>query len=140
MKTNRLLMAMTFMSVFLFSASLFAQQEVDPTWYDPWPVANKGAAPLPQPQAAKSKLEPKIVSSLTKGNSATKVRAKQSSNRRTLSQFDLGLRRQPARSLSIAWMPAVSSRNEVEFHRAGAEASALSAARQTGKFAPPLDL
>ncbi len=136
MKTNRLLMAMTFMSVLVFGTSLFAQQEVDPTWYDPWPVANKGAAPVQHPQAAKSKLEPKIVSGLTKGNSA-KVRAKQSANRRTL---DLGLCYQPARSLPVSWTPAVSSRYEVEFHGTGAEASALSAAKQTVKFAPPLQL
>lgn len=139
MKTNRLLMAMTFMSVLLFGTSLFAQQEVDPTWYDPWPVANKVAAPAPQPQAATSKPQPKIVSGLAKGNSA-KVRSKRSVNRRTPSEFDLGVCCQSARSLSIAWTPAVSSRNEVEFHRAGAGASALSAVKQMGKFAPPLEL
>lgn len=139
MKTNRLLMAMTFMSVLVFGTSLFAQQEVDPTWYDPWPVANKAATPLPQPQATKSKLEPKIVSGLTKGNSA-RVRSERSGNRKTQSQFDLALCCQSARSLSIAWTPTVSSGNEVEFYRAGAEAPALSATKRTVKFAPPLQL
>ena len=36
MKTNRLLLVMTFMSAILFGTNLYAQQEVDPTWYDPW--------------------------------------------------------------------------------------------------------
>ena len=36
MKTNRLLLVMTFMSAILIGTNLYAQQEVDPTWYDPW--------------------------------------------------------------------------------------------------------
>lgn len=37
MKTDRLMLAMTFMSVVLFGTTLYAQQEVNPTWYNPWP-------------------------------------------------------------------------------------------------------
>lgn len=62
MKTNRLLLAMTFMSAFLFGTSLYAQQEVDPTWYNPWPVANDMSAHAAQLQAAEHKSQPKIVS------------------------------------------------------------------------------
>lgn len=36
MKTNRLLMAITFTSVVMLGTSLYAQQDVDPTWYNPW--------------------------------------------------------------------------------------------------------
>ena len=48
MKTNRLLLVMTFMSVLLFGTSLFAQQEVDPSWYNPWQAQNNVTAQRPQ--------------------------------------------------------------------------------------------
>jgi hypothetical protein len=41
MKTNRLLMAITFTSVVILGTSLYAQQEVDPTWYNPWDAPAK---------------------------------------------------------------------------------------------------
>jgi hypothetical protein len=55
MKINRLLMAATFMSLFLFGPSLFAQQEVDPTWYNPWPEANKATVPASQVATPKNR-------------------------------------------------------------------------------------
>lgn len=48
MKTNRLLLVMTFMSVLLFGTSLFAQQEVDPSWYNPWHAQNNVTAQRPR--------------------------------------------------------------------------------------------
>ena len=67
MKTNHLLLAMTFVGVLLLGPSLFAQQEVDPTWYDPWgaptQVASHPAAPR---HVAKAEHHPKIDASLTK--------------------------------------------------------------------------
>ena len=44
MKTNRLLMAITFTSVVMLGTSLYAQQDVDPTWYNPWDAPAKVTA------------------------------------------------------------------------------------------------
>ena|ERR1700675_764922 len=44
MKTNRLLMAITFTSVVMLGTSLYAQQDVDPTWYNPWEGPAKATA------------------------------------------------------------------------------------------------
>jgi hypothetical protein len=44
MKTNRLLMALTFTSVVMLGTSLYAQQDVDPTWYNPWDAPAKVTA------------------------------------------------------------------------------------------------
>jgi hypothetical protein len=139
MKTNRLLMVMTFMSVLLFGPSLFAQQEVDPTWYDPWATPSKVSAPVTQPQATQSTHQPKLVSGLPRGNSA-KVRAKRSVTRRTLSQTDLVLNCHFPRNGSIAGMPAFSSRNEPALYCAGVGTPALNPARQMGRIDPPLEL
>ena len=44
MKTNRLLMAIPFTSVVMLGTSLYAQQDVDPTWYNPWEGPAKATA------------------------------------------------------------------------------------------------
>ena len=44
MKTNRVLMALTFTSVVMLGTSLYAQQDVDPTWYNPWDAPAKVTA------------------------------------------------------------------------------------------------
>ena len=44
MKTNRLLMALTFASVVMLGTSAYAQQDVDPTWYNPWDAPAKVTA------------------------------------------------------------------------------------------------
>jgi hypothetical protein len=44
MKTNRLLMAITFTNVVMLGSCLYAQQDVDPTWYNPWDAPAKVAA------------------------------------------------------------------------------------------------
>ena len=44
MKTNRLLMAITFTTVVMLGTSLYAQQDVDPTWYNPWDAPAKVTA------------------------------------------------------------------------------------------------
>ena len=64
MKTNRLLLVMTFMSAILFGTNLCAQQEVDPTWYDPWggPAANNVTSHPAQQHIAGHKNQPKMVS------------------------------------------------------------------------------
>lgn len=55
MKTNRLLVAMTFTGMMLMGTSLFAQQDTDPSWYNPWDGPAKATAtPQPAPVAAKS--------------------------------------------------------------------------------------
>jgi hypothetical protein len=63
-KTNRLLLVMTFMSAILFGTNLYAQQEVDPTWYDPWggPAANNVTSHPAQQHIAGHKNQPKMVS------------------------------------------------------------------------------
>ena len=44
MKTNRLLMAITFTSVVMLGTSAYAQQDVDPPWYNPWDAPAKVTA------------------------------------------------------------------------------------------------
>ena len=66
MKTSLLLLAMTLISLFLFAIGLHAQQEVDASWYNPWPDANKAAAHSAQAQRAKQTSQPKMVSSVSK--------------------------------------------------------------------------
>lgn len=62
MKTNRLPLLMTFASVFLVGTSLYAQQEVDRSWYPcPGPESDNVATP---PQAAKAVNQTKTVSGL----------------------------------------------------------------------------
>ena len=86
MKTNRLLLAMTFISVLLFGTSLYGQQEVDPTWYNPWPAQNKVTAQVVRPQVARRKNQPqnqaKIVSGLTEQH-AGKLRVTRVVSRRS---------------------------------------------------------
>jgi hypothetical protein len=66
MKTNHLLLAMTFASVLLLGTNLYAQQEVDPTWYDPWGAPSHVTSPSTPPHVAKSENDPSMVSALTK--------------------------------------------------------------------------
>jgi hypothetical protein len=67
MKHNHLLLAMTFVGVLLVGPSLFAQQEVDPTWYDPWGGPTQVAShPVAAPHVAKAENHPKVDTSLTK--------------------------------------------------------------------------
>jgi hypothetical protein len=61
MKINRLLLATTFTSLFLFGTTLFAQQDVNPSWYDPFPEAANATAPS---HAVKPANQPKSVSGL----------------------------------------------------------------------------
>jgi hypothetical protein len=53
MKTNRLLLLVTFTGVLMFGTSLYGQQEVDPSWYNPWQAPNNATAQ--QHQVAKHK-------------------------------------------------------------------------------------
>jgi len=137
-KTNHLLLVMTFMSVFLFGASLYAQQEVDPTWYDPWPAANKATAPTPQPQVAKSKAQAKVVSSLpnerSRKISSKPSVARRSVARRTVSQSDLGTGSPSLRSRSISGMPAGSPGNEVRYYYSGTGLAALAGAGESSSI------
>jgi hypothetical protein len=55
MKTKRLLLGMAFMGLFLFGANLFAQQETDPSWYDPWTEPAKTTSQPPAPLTASYK-------------------------------------------------------------------------------------
>ncbi len=86
MKNNRSLLLMTFMSLFLFGTSLYGQQEVDPTWYNPWSVPNKVVAHPSQPQLAKHKNQPKIVSAVPKRQPG-KFGTRQFVTRQAQSQF-----------------------------------------------------
>jgi len=50
MKTERILLGMTFGGLMLLTTSLYAQQEVNPDWYNPWPdQATAQAKPSPEP-------------------------------------------------------------------------------------------
>ena len=54
---NRLLVVMTFTGMMLMGTSLFAQQDTDPSWYNPWDGPAKATAnSQPTPVAAKSNL------------------------------------------------------------------------------------
>lgn len=138
MKTNHLLLAMTFMSLFLFGSSLFAQQEVDPTWFDPWagPTASapKQLAAQPStPQAVEIKSVVKTVAASSEGK-PVKARAKRLASRETASQADHSRACYPARSISQ--ISALSSGNEASFCHAPGPFS-LIAVRQMAGLAPP---
>jgi hypothetical protein len=78
MKSNHVLLAMTFASVFLFGTSLFAQQEVDPTWYDPWGAPNQVAShPTAPTHVAKTEHHARIEAGVSKLR-AEKLRASDS--------------------------------------------------------------
>lgn len=85
MKTNRLLL-LTFTSLFMLGTSLYGQQEVDPSWFNPWPAPNPATAQTSRPQVAKheaqTKKQVKTVASLSEHQSG-KLHAKRSGNRRT---------------------------------------------------------
>jgi hypothetical protein len=54
MKLFRVLALLALMTLPTMVVSAFAQQETDPTWYDPWaPVIARPATPLPKPVARK---------------------------------------------------------------------------------------
>ena len=54
MKLSRALALLALMTLPTMVVSAFAQQETDPTWYDPWaPVIARPATPLPNPVAKK---------------------------------------------------------------------------------------
>ena len=54
MKLSRALALLALMTLPTMVVSAFAQQETDPTWYDPWaPVIARPATPLPKPVAKK---------------------------------------------------------------------------------------
>lgn len=57
------------------------QQEVDPTWYDPWPVSNKIAAKPLQPRTASQKPKQKN-SSVSARRPGKKARVKRTGNQR----------------------------------------------------------
>jgi hypothetical protein len=86
MNTNSLLLALTFMVVLSFATRSYAQQEVDQTWYNPWPEASKVAAqPTSQPVATHMNL-PKTTSAVLnqhpeKSRAITSVNARRSYNR-----------------------------------------------------------
>jgi hypothetical protein len=75
MKTVRLLLAMPFMSAFLFSTSLYAQQEIDPTWYNPWAAPNQATSQTAKPPVAKHKSQPKSISGSPKRQSGSFARS-----------------------------------------------------------------
>jgi hypothetical protein len=61
MRTNRLLLVMSFAGVVLAGTSLYAQQDADPTWYDPCPEPAKVTTPS---QVAQHVNQPKTVAGL----------------------------------------------------------------------------
>lgn len=65
MKTSLLLLGLTLINLFLLAVGLHAQQEVDASWYNPWPDA-KVAAHSAQTQTARQTSQPKMVSSVSK--------------------------------------------------------------------------
>jgi hypothetical protein len=64
MRINHLLVATTFASLFLFGTSLYAQQDVDPSWYDPVPASatapSQAVKPASQPKAISGLPEPQV--------------------------------------------------------------------------------
>src|SRR5690349_10463367 len=80
---NRLLLAMTFTGMMLMGTSLFAQQDTDPSWYNPWDGPAKATAtphpasiaPKSNPEAAVS-MAPKLESQKPGTPASHKVRAR----------------------------------------------------------------
>jgi hypothetical protein len=142
MKTNRLLVVMTFMSVLFLGTSLYAQQESDPTWYDPWPAADKVNAHISQPQAAiipsqaHSQTQAKMVSSLREAPAA-KVRSERSVSRRT-SRGSSSTRAVSLVGTGSSSEISASSGNEVAIHRTGTEAAALNPSAADERVGPRL--
>src|SRR5947209_20579004 len=100
MKTN-LLLIMTVVGVLVFGTSLYGQQEVDPTSYDPWGVADM-VAHSSTPEVIQHKQEPKVVSALPEVN---QVRSNGIVSMRGRPQLELGVSSPFARSVSISVMP-----------------------------------
>jgi len=138
-KTNRLLMVMTFMSALLFGTSLYGQQEVTPTWYDPWPAPNTVTAHSSNAQVAKHKHQPKIVSGLPEGHQG-KVGSTRFGSRRILAQFDLGLFCTSPWNRSISGIPAFSSGNGVAFVSLLLDPRLWPLSSRWEGLAPPLEL
>ena len=61
----------------------YGQQEVSPTWYDPWPVSNKVAVQPSQPRAAAQKQRQKSIS-VSQHRPGKKVRVKRPGNRQAV--------------------------------------------------------
>lgn len=65
MKTERMLLGMTFAGFFLMTTSLYGQQEVNPDWYNPWPdqvtsQAQPSPAPVKQTEAKPLPVLPQV--------------------------------------------------------------------------------
>jgi hypothetical protein len=123
MKTNGLLMALTLAGLMLFSASLYAQQEVSPSWYDPWQAPDKVTAHVSQSPVAKHTDQPTMVSAELEGHRG-EVRARRIASRRTVPQSDRGRCCHPCSEVLMSQIPAFFSGDEW-FYWAGAERSAL---------------
>jgi hypothetical protein len=70
MKTERILLGMTFASIFLFTTASYGQQEVNPDWYNPWPdqaasQAKPSASPVSRTQAKPAPVLPQLHSEAT---------------------------------------------------------------------------
>ena len=70
MKTSLLLLALTLINLLLFGVALHAQQEVDASWYNPWPEAKKMAAHSAEPLATQEKAQVRKISSASKRQAA----------------------------------------------------------------------
>ncbi len=81
MKSNRSLLVLAFLSVLMFGTSLYAQQDVDPTWHNPWSAPTKAATPS-KPQAAKPKMDSRVAR-----RRVSKTDAKQMAARQTRTQI-----------------------------------------------------
>jgi hypothetical protein len=80
MKLSRLIVPKSLLlAVFAFPGLLmpaFAQQEVDPTWYDPWAATPKTARPLHAKADQQKKTQKlKVAKSTSRENQRTQVRA-----------------------------------------------------------------
>jgi hypothetical protein len=52
---QRSFLVVTLMGLFLLGTRLYGQQEVDPTWYNPWAAQNRTTTHSPRPQVANHK-------------------------------------------------------------------------------------
>jgi hypothetical protein len=63
----------------LLRTAAYCQQEVDPTWYNPWPVSNESAVKASQPRAARQKPKQKS-SSVSQHTPDKKARVRRYAN------------------------------------------------------------
>ena len=146
MKTNRLLLLLTFVSSIVCGPCIYAQQEVDPTWYDPWSGPNHAAAntSLPQAQPDLAVVAPKAAEadlvSASPHSHAAQLSSKPAVSPRTGHSSPAVPDASLPANVWISELPVSPSRNDVRFYGAGSAPWALAATTRIRKTTRPSEL